>query len=64
MPLLGGVLTNPNCEFEMNWIPMHTLATWSKSSNLQSEISGREQGSTGPLDEAGRGLTVPNFVCI
>ena len=48
----------------MNWIPMHTLATWSKSSNLQSEISGREQGSTGPLDEAGRGLTVPNFVCI
>jgi len=33
VPLLGGVLTNPNCEFEMNWIPMHTLATWSKSSH-------------------------------
>lgn len=28
---LRGVLTNPNCEFEANFIAMHTLAQWSKN---------------------------------
>lgn len=27
-PLLGGILTNPNCEFEANFVPIHTLGTW------------------------------------
>ncbi len=27
---LNGVLTNPNCEFEANFVAMHTLAQWSK----------------------------------
>ena len=27
---LRGVLTNPNCEFEGNFIVMHTLSQWSK----------------------------------
>lgn len=27
-PLLNGILTNPNCEFEANYIPIHTLGTW------------------------------------
>ena len=27
---LRGVLTNPNCEFEANFVAMHTLAQWSK----------------------------------
>lgn len=31
IPFLRGVLTNPNCEFEANFIAMHTLAQWSKS---------------------------------
>ncbi|XP_078588482.1 protein O-GlcNAcase-like isoform X1 [Branchiostoma floridae x Branchiostoma japonicum] len=31
MPHLHGVLTNPNCEFESNFMALHTLATWSKS---------------------------------
>ncbi|XP_064600091.1 protein O-GlcNAcase-like [Liolophura sinensis] len=31
IPYLRGVLTNPNCEFEANYIPLHTLAQWSKS---------------------------------
>jgi len=31
IPYLRGVLTNPNCEFEANYIAMHTLAQWSKS---------------------------------
>ena len=31
IPYLRGVLTNPNCEFEANYVAMHTLAQWSKS---------------------------------
>lgn len=31
IPFLSGVLTNPNCEFEPNFIALHTLASWSKS---------------------------------
>lgn len=27
---LAGVVTNPNCEFEANFIAMHTLAYWSR----------------------------------
>lgn len=30
IPLLKGVLTNPNCEFNANQIAIHTLAHWSK----------------------------------
>jgi len=28
IPLLSGVLTNPNCEFESNFVALHTLASW------------------------------------
>ncbi|XP_062852093.1 protein O-GlcNAcase [Trichomycterus rosablanca] len=31
VPRLKGVLTNPNCEFETNFVAIHTLATWYKS---------------------------------
>ncbi|XP_078421147.1 protein O-GlcNAcase isoform X2 [Cetorhinus maximus] len=31
IPRLEGVLTNPNCEFEGNFVAIHTLATWYKS---------------------------------
>ncbi|KAL2083507.1 hypothetical protein ACEWY4_021280 [Coilia grayii] len=31
IPRLKGVLTNPNCEFESNYVAIHTLATWYKS---------------------------------
>ena len=27
---LRGILTNPNCEFELNYMAMHTLAQWTK----------------------------------
>ena len=27
---LRGVLTNPNCEYEANFIPLHTMSQWSK----------------------------------
>lgn len=31
IPYLRGVLTNPNTEFEVNYIALHTLGQWSKS---------------------------------
>ena len=31
IPRLRGVMTNPNCEFEANFIAMHTLAQWARS---------------------------------
>lgn len=30
IPKLNGVLTNPNCEYGANYIPIHTLAQWAK----------------------------------
>ena len=36
IPRLRGVMTNPNCEFEANFIAMHTLAQWSRSYRGQS----------------------------
>lgn len=32
IPMLGGVLSNPNCEYHANHIAIHTLAHWSKCS--------------------------------
>lgn len=31
IPYIRGVLTNPNCEFEANYIPLHTLGQWANS---------------------------------
>lgn len=47
IPKLRGVLTNPNCEFEPNFVAVHTLATWCKSSSGQKDVSmdGEDQGS-------------------
>ncbi|CAF4180945.1 unnamed protein product, partial [Rotaria magnacalcarata] len=28
---LSGMLSNPNCEFELNFIPLHTLGQWYQS---------------------------------
>lgn len=46
IPLLRGVLTNPNCEFHANAIAIHTLAHWSKcrtdNSHLRSSLSAAE----------------------
>lgn len=30
-PYTSGVLTNPNCEYYLNHIALHTLATWNKA---------------------------------
>lgn len=34
---LKGVLTNPNCEYEANFIPIHTLSQWIKCSSDANE---------------------------
>ncbi|XP_041912101.1 protein O-GlcNAcase [Alosa sapidissima] len=31
IPKIRGILTNPNCEFELNFVAIHTLATWCQS---------------------------------
>ena len=28
LPFLNGVLTNPNCEYDANYVPIHTMAQW------------------------------------
>ncbi|KAK7118960.1 hypothetical protein R3I94_020967 [Phoxinus phoxinus] len=38
IPKLRGVLTNPNCEFEPNFVAIHTLATWCRSSYAQKDV--------------------------
>ncbi|XP_037328445.2 protein O-GlcNAcase [Pungitius pungitius] len=48
IPKLGGVLTNPNCEFYPNFVAIHTLATWCKAtadgSKSNVEMGDEEQG--------------------
>lgn len=39
IPKLRGVLTNPNCEFELNFVAIHTLATWCKSNTGQKDVA-------------------------
>lgn len=34
-----GVLTNPNCEFEVNFVALHTLAQWSIDRNTRFSLS-------------------------
>ena len=36
IPYLAGVLTNPNCEYTVNFIAIHTLAQWSKCSTKRT----------------------------
>ncbi|NXR80953.1 OGA GlcNAcase, partial [Pycnonotus jocosus] len=43
MSRLHGLLLNPNCELQANFIPIHTLGTWFRS----------ELGSCAPPDSAG-----------
>lgn len=40
IPKLRGILTNPNCEFELNFVAIHTLATWCHSYHCGDAITG------------------------
>lgn len=35
---LSGMLTNPNCEFECNYVPIYTLALWSHSKCKNDDV--------------------------
>ncbi|XP_053485412.1 protein O-GlcNAcase [Ictalurus furcatus] len=39
---LRGLLLNPNCEFEANYIPLHTLGTWLKAGKEKREGKGHQ----------------------
>uniref|UniRef100_A0A8C2JDQ4 O-GlcNAcase like n=1 Tax=Cyprinus carpio TaxID=7962 RepID=A0A8C2JDQ4_CYPCA len=45
LPKLRGVLTNPNCEFELNFVAVHTLATWCSYGQKDVSMDGDDQGS-------------------
>lgn len=36
IPLLRGVVTNPNCEYGPNFIAIHTLAQWARSATEEN----------------------------
>lgn len=36
IPLLRGVMTNPNCEYGPNFVAIHTLAQWSRSCSIST----------------------------
>ena len=38
-PYLNGILTNPNCEFEANFVAIHTLGTWCRIASSVQESS-------------------------
>lgn len=40
---LSGLLLNPNCEFEANYIPLHSLGSWFRTGNDESK--GERKGS-------------------
>lgn len=37
IPRLNGVMTNPNCEYGANYVPIHTLAQWSRCGSTVSK---------------------------
>lgn len=53
MPRLHGLLLNPNCELQANFIPIHTLGSWFRS----------ELGSCAHPDHAGTWPQHPRQLC-
>uniref|UniRef100_A0A4W5PA89 protein O-GlcNAcase n=1 Tax=Hucho hucho TaxID=62062 RepID=A0A4W5PA89_9TELE len=48
---LRGLLLNPNCEFEANYIPLHTLGTWYRTGREEKKGKKRGEGGRGEVDE-------------
>ncbi|RWS29244.1 protein O-GlcNAcase-like isoform X1 [Leptotrombidium deliense] len=59
IPHINGVLTNPNCEFEPNFIAIHTLAQWSKCNSdansdpriVSSDIKLESESDSGSFED-------------
>ncbi|RXM93829.1 Protein O-GlcNAcase [Acipenser ruthenus] len=43
VPCLRGLLLNPNCEFEANFIALHTLASWYRSGSCCTDTEDQQQ---------------------
>lgn len=43
---LRGLLLNPNCEFEANYIPLHTLGSWYRAGEEEGKGKGSTEGIT------------------
>jgi len=64
-----GVLTNPNCEFEANFIPIHTIAQWSKCnsdvktspSDVSSDIRLETESESGESEDIPSGLSPSTY---
>ena len=41
---LRGLLLNPNCEFEANYVPLHTLGSWLRAEEEEEEAKGEGGG--------------------
>ncbi|CAL8078534.1 unnamed protein product [Calicophoron daubneyi] len=50
--LVRGVLSNPNCEFEANYVALHTLAQWSRHGALKSPSPMLDKEMTEPTTSA------------
>lgn len=44
---LRGLLLNPNCEFEANYIPLHTLGSWYRAGKEESKGKGAMRKQNG-----------------
>lgn len=53
IPKLRGVLTNPNCEYEANYVAIHTLAQWSKCTE-DINLHNRHNPNKRPSDVSAR----------
>ncbi|XP_036406981.1 protein O-GlcNAcase [Megalops cyprinoides] len=49
---LRGLLLNPNCEFEANYIPLHTLGTWHRAGRGKEKDGGGQYCPEGALSAA------------
>lgn len=44
---LRGLLLNPNCEFEANYVPLHTLGAWHKAGKEERKGERGEERTAG-----------------
>lgn len=50
---IRGILTNPNCEYEANYIAIHTLAQWSRCTEDLAQLNQPRFNDSSPLDKKG-----------
>ncbi|GAB6025437.1 hypothetical protein CHUAL_011182 [Chamberlinius hualienensis] len=72
IPHLRGLFTNPNCEYEANFIPIHTLSQWSKCSvdgkrdlslndTISSDIRLETESDNGTVDDISSQINTSSY---